>query len=61
MKSGTPVLETALANLDCHVVGAHVGGDHTIFVGEVREVTLSEGTPLLYFRGRYGMSGVAPE
>src|SRR5271157_4830679 len=61
MKSGMPVLENALANLDCGVVDAHVGGDHTIFVGEVREVTLSEGSPLLYFRGQYGMSGVTPD
>ncbi len=61
MKTGTPVLETALANLDCRVVDAHATGDHTIFVGEVREVTLSEGTPLLYFRGQYGMQGLARE
>ncbi|MFZ0314426.1 MAG: flavin reductase family protein [Candidatus Korobacteraceae bacterium] len=57
MRSGTPALENALANLDCRVVGAHVAGDHTIFVGEVREIALGEGSPLLYFRGRYGMSG----
>jgi flavin reductase (DIM6/NTAB) family NADH-FMN oxidoreductase RutF len=56
MKSGTPVLDTALANLDCSVVGSHAAGDHTIFVAEVQEVTLDEGVPLLYFRGRYGTS-----
>jgi flavin reductase (DIM6/NTAB) family NADH-FMN oxidoreductase RutF len=60
MKSGIPVLENALANLDCHVVSAHTAGDHTIFVGEVREVLLGEGSPLLYFRGQYGMD-VTPE
>jgi flavin reductase (DIM6/NTAB) family NADH-FMN oxidoreductase RutF len=37
------------------------GGDHTIFVGEVREVIVAEGAPLLYFRGRYGMSDVPQE
>jgi len=57
MKSGTPVLEDALTNLDCHVIDAYAAGDHTIFVGEVRESLLGEGSPLLYFRGRYGMSG----
>jgi flavin reductase (DIM6/NTAB) family NADH-FMN oxidoreductase RutF len=56
MQSGTPVLQNALANLDCSVVNAHDGGDHTIFVGEVREVTVAEGAPLLYFRGQYGIS-----
>jgi flavin reductase len=61
MKTGTPVLQNALANLDCSVVSAHEAGDHTIFVGEVREVTVSEGAPLLYFRGRYRMCAVLQE
>ncbi len=56
MTSGTPVLENTLANLDCQVVASHPAGDHTIFVGEVREVALGEGGPLLYFRGRYGVN-----
>jgi flavin reductase (DIM6/NTAB) family NADH-FMN oxidoreductase RutF len=59
MNSGVPVLEEALASLDCRVVEAHIAGDHTIFVGEVREVALSEGSPLLYFRGRYGLDAAA--
>ena len=54
MKSGMPVLANTLANLDCTVVQAHAAGDHTIFVGEVKEVSVAEGSPLLYFRGRYG-------
>ena len=53
MKSGTPVVADTLANLDCVVVQAHSAGDHTIFVAEVQEVAVSEGHPLLYFRGRY--------
>jgi len=57
MKSGIPVLDDTLANLDCRVVAAHAAGDHTIFVAEVREVLLGEGAPLLYFRGRYGLEG----
>jgi flavin reductase (DIM6/NTAB) family NADH-FMN oxidoreductase RutF len=61
VKSGTPVLENALVNLDCRVVNAHAAGDHTIFVGEVREIILGEGVPLLYFRGRYGMDGAPRE
>jgi flavin reductase (DIM6/NTAB) family NADH-FMN oxidoreductase RutF len=54
MKSGMPVLTDTLANLDCDVVEAHAAGDHTIFVGEVKEVKVADGSPLLYFRGRYG-------
>ena len=57
MKSGMPVLENTLANLDCRIVSAYAAGDHTIFVAEVREVLLGEGAPLLYFRGRYGLDG----
>ena len=55
---GTPVLQNALGNLDCSVVSAHAAGDHTIFVAEVREVTVGEGVPLLYFRGRYRICAV---
>jgi flavin reductase (DIM6/NTAB) family NADH-FMN oxidoreductase RutF len=61
MKTGTPVLEGALGNLECSVVGAHEAGDHTIFVGEVREATVGEGSPLLYFRGRYRVCGLPQE
>ncbi len=55
MSSGMPVLADALAQIDCTVVEAHPAGDHSIFVGHVNEVAVQEGTPLLYFRGRYGV------
>ena len=61
LNSGMPVLEEALANLDCRVIDAHSAGDHTIFVAEVREVLLGEGLPLLYFRGQYGIDGNPPQ
>lgn len=50
---GVPLLDTALATLECRTVNAHVEGDHTIFVGRVEAVTIGEGEPLLYYRGRY--------
>jgi flavin reductase ActVB len=53
MNSGMPVLAEALAQIDCTVVEAHPAGDHSIFVGQVNEVVLGEGDPLLHFRGRY--------
>jgi len=55
MSSGMPVLADALAQIDCSVVEAHPAGDHSIFVGQVNEVFLGEGIPLLHFRGRYGL------
>jgi flavin reductase (DIM6/NTAB) family NADH-FMN oxidoreductase RutF len=49
----TPLLEGGLATLDCKVVAAHLSGDHTVFIGEVEEMTWTEGNPLLYFEGKY--------
>jgi flavin reductase (DIM6/NTAB) family NADH-FMN oxidoreductase RutF len=64
---GYPMLDGALAHLECVTVHAYAGGDHTIFVGQVEaaavagdgqggEVPAGDTTvdPLLYFRGRYG-------
>jgi len=53
-RTGAPVLDSALAWLDCRMRDAHQGGDHTIFVGEVEAAETREGTPLLYYRGGYG-------
>lgn len=53
-RTGAPVLEDALAWLDCRVAEALAGGDHTIFLGEVVGADAREGTPLVYYRGGYG-------
>ena len=50
---GVPLIDQALAYLECRTVSAHVEGDHTIFVGRVDAVGVGEGEPLLYYRGRY--------
>jgi flavin reductase (DIM6/NTAB) family NADH-FMN oxidoreductase RutF len=50
---GVPLIEGALAHLECRTVNAHVEGDHTIFVGRVESIQVGEGEPLLYYRGRY--------
>jgi flavin reductase (DIM6/NTAB) family NADH-FMN oxidoreductase RutF len=51
---GVPVLEGALATLECRVKFSYHGGDHSIFVGEVENVMAAEGKPLAYFRSEYG-------
>ena len=51
--SGAPVLDEALAWVDCRVHADYDGGDHTIFVGEVLGAGTRDGEPLLYHRGRY--------
>jgi flavin reductase (DIM6/NTAB) family NADH-FMN oxidoreductase RutF len=48
-----PVLEDALANLECRLVHAYDGGDHTIYVGEIERATVRGGEPLLYWHGNY--------
>lgn len=53
--TGAPIIDGALAYLDCRTVTEHHGGDHTIFIGEVLEAReLTEGEPLLFYRGQYG-------
>lgn len=51
--SGAPLLEGALACIECRVVHAYPGGDHTIIVGEVESICTTEHKPLAYFRGAY--------
>jgi flavin reductase (DIM6/NTAB) family NADH-FMN oxidoreductase RutF len=41
------------ANIECGIAHFYLGGDHTIFVGEVEKVAVAEGGPLIYFRRRY--------
>lgn len=50
---GVPLIEGALANIECSLRDTLEGGDHSIFVGEVIEAHLYEGAPLLYFRSNY--------
>ena len=53
-RTGAPVLDEALAWMDCRVTAVVPGGDHIIFVGEVLAADAREGTPLLYYRGGFG-------
>lgn len=53
-RTGAPVLDDALAWLDCRVHSAQVAGDHTVFVGDVVGGDARDGAPLLYYRGGYG-------
>jgi flavin reductase (DIM6/NTAB) family NADH-FMN oxidoreductase RutF len=58
---GAPVLDDALAQIECETVSKHVQGDHTIFVGRVERTRVGSGEPLVYFRGRYErLAGVKP-
>ncbi len=52
--TGAPVLDDALAWIDCRITSRHDGGDHSIFIGEVLAADAREGEPLLFYRGGYG-------
>ncbi len=48
-----PVLEGALAVIECRLYDHLSGGDHAILVGEVLNTQVYEGTPLLYCQRQY--------
>ncbi|MEX2583170.1 MAG: flavin reductase family protein [Gemmatimonadota bacterium] len=52
--TGAPILDEALAWMECRVSEEFEGGDHTIFLGEVISGETREGHPLVYYRGGYG-------
>jgi flavin reductase (DIM6/NTAB) family NADH-FMN oxidoreductase RutF len=57
---GNPMLDKALAWVDCELHEEYDGGDHTIVVGAVRALGARDGAePLLFFKGNY-FEGVEP-
>lgn len=54
---GTPVLQGAVAYLECRLETTYDAGDHTIFIAEVEDVVVREGQPLLYFQSAYHAMG----
>ena len=50
---GMPLVDGAIAHLECRVVARHRAGDHTIIIAHVERGDVAEGEPLLYFRGTY--------
>lgn len=53
--TGAPVLNDAIAYIDCRVVEGLVTGDHTIFVGQVESAWTQKDNqaPLVYYMGEY--------
>jgi 3-hydroxy-9,10-secoandrosta-1,3,5(10)-triene-9,17-dione monooxygenase reductase component len=53
---GNPLLDGAIAHVECDIVAVHDGGDHEIVVGRVRALEapgLDAGSPLVYYRSGY--------
>jgi 3-hydroxy-9,10-secoandrosta-1,3,5(10)-triene-9,17-dione monooxygenase reductase component len=52
---GIPLLDRAIAHFVCDVHERFPGGDHSIFIGNVRQLGLRRGSrPLLYFASQFG-------
>ncbi|MEO6248980.1 MAG: flavin reductase [Sphingomicrobium sp.] len=56
---GSPILDGAVAWIDCELHSVREAGDHFAVLGLVRQLEIAEGgLPLLFFQGGYG--GFAP-
>jgi 3-hydroxy-9,10-secoandrosta-1,3,5(10)-triene-9,17-dione monooxygenase reductase component len=54
-EGGVPLLNDALATLECEIVAEHPAGDHWIVVGRVEAVRMSANKdPLVFFAGAFG-------
>lgn len=51
--NGAPLLEEALAHIECDMHAAVPGGDHTVFLGLVTGGEVTDLRPLVYFRSGY--------
>ena len=51
--NGAPLIQGALAHLECRLTDTYEGGDHTIYIGEVERFEIHGGRPLVFFGGRY--------
>jgi flavin reductase (DIM6/NTAB) family NADH-FMN oxidoreductase RutF len=59
--TGCPLIQGALAWMECTVAEIYSGGDHDIFLGRVATVRVNDGTPLVYWRGSYSSLPPAPD
>ncbi|MFZ0660585.1 MAG: flavin reductase family protein [Candidatus Binataceae bacterium] len=51
--NGAPILDGAIAYLECRLSGSMDAGDHTVYLGEIEQAETHEAKPLLFFRGGY--------
>jgi len=52
-RHGAPLLDGAIAHIECDREALLDGGDHTIVVGRVRGLATHDGEPLIYTRGAF--------
>lgn len=52
-EAGVPVLDEALASIECTVVDQVLAGSHWVVIGEVQNVSCGSGEPLMYYNSAY--------
>lgn len=52
-----PLIEDALASAVCRVYDVHPSGDHHIVIGQLEDYTVTDGAPLIFFKGRFLCNG----
>ncbi len=52
--TGVPLLAGVLATVECRVAEVVSGGTHRVFLAEAIHAEATEGSPLAYFRGKFG-------
>ncbi|MEP1536207.1 MAG: flavin reductase family protein [Paracoccaceae bacterium] len=57
--NGVPVLNDALAVLECKIENQIIAGDHEIFIGRVLRIDQNDGEPLLFHKGGFASLGSA--
>jgi flavin reductase (DIM6/NTAB) family NADH-FMN oxidoreductase RutF len=50
---GAPLLRDMLATFECETASITEGGDHLLFIGQVRRMTYGDGDPLIFNAGQY--------
>jgi flavin reductase (DIM6/NTAB) family NADH-FMN oxidoreductase RutF len=55
--TGSPLIEGVLGVIDCRTTQVLDAGDHRVLVGEVVEVGIGEGRPLVFFGSEYTRLG----
>ncbi len=51
--TGSPIINDALASIECTVVQQVLAGTHWVIIGEVQSVSCRTGNPLIYYDSKY--------
>ncbi len=52
-QTSAPLIDGALAHIECRVAARHPGGDHEILLGEIKALSHGKGEPLVFRGGRF--------